>query len=161
LTSEKAFDTIGFIDSGHTGGGSVSKSILFITVAIVVSLSVTNAIHAVKGNSKINDCLKSKNCKFIVTGTATEDPRMSFLVQEKTWKAFTVLDKNDLKRILKTKISLANEKPDKHVHISKKAPSYDRLRKNIENMRSYSVFLSYGKDTRGNLQLDEEILVNY
>ena len=86
---------------------------------------------------------------------------MSFLVQEKTWKAFTALDKNDLKRILKTKISLANEKPDKHVHISKKAPSYERLRKNIENMRSYSVFLSYGKDTRGNLQLDEEILVNY
>jgi len=139
----------------------MSKSILFITVAIVVSLSVTTAIHAVKGNSKINDCLKSKNCKFIVTGAATEDPRMSFLVQEKIWKTFTVLDKNDLKRILKTKISVANEKPDKHVHVSKKAPSYDRLRKNIENMRSYSVFLSYGKDTRGNLQLDEEILVNY
>jgi hypothetical protein len=161
LTSEKAFDTIGFIDLGHTGGVVMSKSILFITVAIVISLSVATAIHAVKVNSKINDCLKSKNCKFIVTGTATEDPRMSFLVQDKIWKAFTVLDKNDLKRILKAKISEANEKPGKHVHISKKAPSYDRLRKNIENMRSYSVFLSYGKDSRGNLQLDEEILVNY
>jgi len=28
-------------------------------------------------------------------------------------------------------------------------------------MQSYSVFLSYGKDSKGNLQLDEEILVNY
>jgi hypothetical protein len=62
---------------------------------------------------------------------------------------------------LKLKISDANEKPDKHVRVSKKAPSYDRLRKNIENMRSYSVFVSYGKDTKGNLQFDEEILVNY
>jgi len=86
---------------------------------------------------------------------------MSFLVQEKIWKTLTVLDRNDLKRILKARIAEANEKPDKYVHLSKKAPSYDRLRKNIENMQSYSVFLSYGKDSKGNLQLDEEILVNY
>ena len=142
----------------------MNKSILFVLVVIiVVSLSFTT-VHAVKGNkgnSKINGCLKSKSCKFIITGTATDDPRMSFLVQEKIWKTLTVLDKNDLKRILIAKISDANEKPDKYVHVSKKAPSYDRLRRNIENMRSYSVFLSYGKDTKGNLQLDEEILVNY
>ena len=142
----------------------MNKSILFVLVVIIViSLSFTT-VHAVKGNksnSKINGCLKSKSCKFIITGTATDDPRMSFLVQEKIWKTLTMLDKNDLKRILIAKISDANEKPDKYVHVSKKAPSYDRLRRNIEKMRSYSVFLSYGKDTKGNLQLDEEILVNY
>jgi len=142
----------------------MNKLIFFIVMTIVVSLPFVSALHAFKGkmsNSKINGCLKSKSCKFIIAGAATEDPRMSFLVQEKIWKTFTVLDKNDLKRILKAKISDANEKPDKHVHVSKKAPSYERLRKNIENMRSYSVFLSYGKDTKGNLQMDEEILINY
>jgi hypothetical protein len=142
----------------------MDKSILSVLVIIIVVCLSFTTVHAVKGNksnSKINGCLKSKSCKFIITGTATDDPRMSFLVQEKIWNTLTVLDKNDLKRILIAKISDANEKPDKYVHISKKAPSYDRLRKNIENMRSYSVFLSYGKDTKGNLQLDEEILVNY
>ena len=142
----------------------MNKSIFFVIVAIIIILSSVTALHAVranKGNDKINGCLKAKSCKFIITGAATEDPRMSFLVQEKIWKTFTHLDKNDLKRILNLKISDANEKPDKHVRVSKKAPSYDRLRKKIENMRSYSVFVSYGKDTKGNLQLDEEILVNY
>ncbi len=143
----------------------MNKSLVLIAVAMVVCLSHVTVLHAVKANrvsnNKISSCLKSKSCKFIVTGTATEEPRMSFLVQEKIWKTLTVLDRNDLKRILKARIAEANEKPDKYVHQSKKAPSYDRLRKNIENMQSYSVFLSYGKDSKGNLQLDEEILVNY
>jgi hypothetical protein len=137
------------------------KSALFIVVIIVISLTNTTAVHAARGNIKINDCLKEKNCKFIITGAATEDPKMSFLVQEKTWKVFTVLDRNDLKRILKAKITEANQKPDKYIHVSKKAPSYERLKRNIENMRSYSVFLSYGKNTKGNLQLDQEIMINY
>lgn len=138
------------------------RASLIATVLIIV-MCIFNVGHVIanRGNNKINDCLKAKNCKFIVTGTATEDPRMSFLVQEKIWKTFTALDKNDLKRLLKAKIADANEKPDKHIHVSKKAPSYERLKKNIENMRSYSVFLSYGKNTKGNLQLDQEILVNY
>jgi hypothetical protein len=139
----------------------MNKFALFIVVIAVVILSIVTAVQAVRGNSKIKDCLKAKNCQFIVTGAATEDPKMSFLVHEKIWKTLTALDRNDLKRILKAKIEDANEKPDKHVHISRKAPSYERLRKNIENMRSYSVFLSYGKSPKGNLQLDQEILVNY
>jgi hypothetical protein len=136
-------------------------SILAIVAMIVICLSSTTHVNAGRGNSKVNNCLKAKNCKFIVTGTAIEDPKMSFLVHEKTWKTFTALDKNDLKRILKAKIADANEKPDKHIHVSKKAPSYERLKKNIENMQSYSVFLSYNKNTKGNLQLDQEILINY
>jgi hypothetical protein len=161
LTSGKAFDTIGFCFFMKYWGGIMRTPILAIVSIIVICLSSATNANAAKGNSKVNDCLRAKNCKFIVTGTATEDPRMSFLVQEKIWKTFTALDKNDLKRILKAKIADANEKPDKHIHVSKKAPSYERLKKNIENMRSYSVFLSYGKNTKGNLQLDQEILVNY
>lgn len=137
------------------------KSVLFIVVVTAMSLFNSGHVCAIKGNSKINDCIKTKNCTFIITGAATEDPKMSFLVQEKTWKTFTVLDKNDLKRILKTKITGANQKPDKYIHMSKKAPSYERIKRNIENMRSYSVFLSYGKNAKGNLQLDQEIMINY
>lgn len=142
-------------------GGYMRKYVTWTFVLVVVCLSCPLHVHAAKGNPKINDCLKTKNCKFIVTGAASEDPKMSFLVHEKTWQAFTSLDKHDLKRTLKAKISDANQKPDKYIHVSKKAPSYERLRRNIENMRSYSVFLSYGKNTKGNLQLDQEILVNY
>jgi hypothetical protein len=136
-------------------------SITAILSIIVIFLLNTTYVDAARGNSKVNDCLKTKNCKFIVTGAATEDPKMSFLVQESIWKTFTAFDKNDLKHILKAKIADANQKPDKHIHVSKKAPSYERIKRNIENMRSYSVFLSFGKNTKGNLQFDQEILINY
>jgi hypothetical protein len=132
-----------------------------VAMTIVVGLSLTATTFAARGNSKIHDCLKTRNCKFIITGAATEDPRMSFLVLEKIWKTFSVLDKNDLKHILKAKVADANEKPDKHINVSKKASSYETLKRNIQNMRSYSVIISYGKNTRSELQLDEEILVNY
>jgi hypothetical protein len=161
LTSGKAFDTIGFCFFMKHMGGVMRKFVFFVAVITFFFLSNVCLVHAVRGNVKVNDCLKVKNCKFIVTSTATEDPKMSFLVHEKTWQTFTVLDKNDLKRILKAKITEANEKPDKYIHVSKKAPSYERLKRNIENMRSYSVLLSYGKNTKGNLQIDQEILINY
>lgn len=132
-----------------------------VSIVVVLCFSFVPPVHCAKVNAKITDCLKTKNCKFIVTGTATEDPKMSFLVHEKTWQMFTSLDKTDLKRTLKAKIAEANQKPDKYIHVSKKAPSYERLKRNIENMRSYSVFLSYGKNSTGSLQLDQEILVNY
>lgn len=132
-----------------------------VSLMVVLWFSFVPPVHGAKGNAKITDCLKTKNCKFIVTGAATEDPKMSFLVHEKTWQSFTALDKADLKRTLKAKITDANHKPDKYIHVSKKAPSYERLKRNIENMRSYSVFLSHGKNSKGSLQLDEEILVNY
>lgn len=139
----------------------MSKYAICFFALVISCLWCIPQVHAVKGNTKINECLKAKNCKFIVTGAATDDPKMSFLVHEKNWQTFTALDKNDLKRTLKAKIADANQKPDKYVHVSKKAPSYERLKRNIENMRSYSVFLSYGKNNKGNLQLDREILINY
>jgi hypothetical protein len=160
LTSWKAFDTIGFCFFKKQGG-YMRRYVFCIPIIAVLSLSWVSPVHAAKGNGKIIDCLKTKNCKFIVTGAATEDPKMSFLVHQKTCQTFTALDKSDLKRTLKKKISDANQKPDKYIHVSKKAPSYERLKRNIENMRSYSVILSYGKNTQGNLQLDQEILMNF
>jgi hypothetical protein len=139
----------------------MGRTAIFVITVMIVSLLSIAAVHAGKGNAKISNCLKTKSCKFIVVGTATEDPKMSFLVLEKIWKSFTTLDRNDLKRVLKAKITEANEKPERYIHLSKKAPSYDRLKRNVENMRSYSVFLSYGKNGKGNLQLDQEILINY
>jgi hypothetical protein len=138
--------------------GKRSAAICMLATLVLVTANTVQAGH---GNRKVNACLKAKECKFIVHGVASEDPRMSFLVQEKIWKTFTHLDKYDLKRILKGKIGEAHEKPDKYTYASKKSPSYESLKKNVENMRSYSVILSYGKDTRGHLQLDQEILVNY
>ncbi len=40
---------------------------------------------------------------------------MSFLVRKENLETLTVLDRNDLKRILKARIAEANEKPDKYV----------------------------------------------
>jgi hypothetical protein len=142
-------------------GGIMRRPVFLFFVIVVLYLLNVSSTQAAKGNVKINECLKTKNCKFIVTGTATEDPKMSFLVHEKAWQNFTVLDKNDLKKMLKAKITDANQKPEKYIHVSKKTPSYERIKRNIENMRSYSVFLSYGKNAKGNLQLDQEILINY
>jgi hypothetical protein len=132
-----------------------------IALVCFVFLSAVTPVTAGSGNGKIRECLKSKNCKFVVTGTATEDPRMSFLVHDRVWKTFTDLDKYDLRRMLRARIREANGKPDKYVHVSKRAPSYERIKTNIENMQSYSVFVSHGKDKKGILQLDEEIMVNY
>lgn len=112
-------------------------------------------------NAKVKSCLKSKECAFIVSGAATDDPKMSFLVHDKVWKTFGYLDKEDLRRILRYKIEEANEKPGKYIHVSKKAPSYDAMERNIKNMRSYSVFVSYGKNRKGDLQLDEETMINW
>ena len=35
------------------------------------------------------------------------------------------------------------------------------MERNIKNMRSYSVFISYGKDRKGGLQMDEETMINW
>lgn len=136
------------------------KRLLSLTVAAAFfACSLGHAMTA-KGNSKIQKCIKAKDCKFMVTAAATDDPRMSFVVKARTWKTFTILDKNDLKVMLKIRIADAKAKPEKYISVSKKASSYEKVRRNVENMQSYSVFLSYGSKN-GNLQLDEEILVNY
>lgn len=161
LTGISPSDSIAF-RTLHTDWGDSMKIVVFLlVVASAISLTSVAQSDAARGKSKIKHCLKTKNCVFTVSGIATEEPRMSFVVEEKLWKTFTVFDKNELKHTLKAKITEANEKPDKYIHVSKKSPSYDRLRRNIENMRSYSVIISYGKTKKGDLQLDEEILINY
>jgi hypothetical protein len=133
---------------------------LFGLVLLIVVMNLAIATNT-EANPKIKKCLKSKDCRFIVSGSATQEPKMSFLVVDKVWKTFRDRDKTELREMLKRKIKEANGKPEKYVNISKKAKNYDPMRVNIANMRSYSVFLSYGKTRKGDLQLDEEIMVNY
>ena len=95
-----------------------------ITVALLL-LCIFFAAHATAAepqNVRVKSCLKSKECAFIVSGSATDDPKMSFLVYDKVWKTFGHLDKEDLRRILRYKIEEANAKPHKYIHVSKKSP---------------------------------------
>ncbi len=112
-------------------------------------------------NPKVKKCIKDKECQFVLSGASTQDPKMSFVVYEKVWKTFRDRDKDQLRDILKRRIEDARENPDKYMHTSKKAHRHDMMRVNVKNMRSYSVFLSYGKSRKGGLQMDEEIMVNY
>jgi hypothetical protein len=96
----------------------------------------------------------------MVFGAGTSDPKMSFIVLEKTFKKFTDKDKNNLREILKRKIQDANSNPNKYVDIPATAPAYDMFLRNVRNMKSYSVILSEKKDKKG-LYIDKEIMVNY
>lgn len=137
------------------------KWIFTVSVVLLCVSLHSHATAAEPQNAKVKMCLKSKECAFIISGAATDDPKMSFLVYDKVWKTFGFLDKEDLRRILRYKIEEANARPDKYIHVSKKSPSYDDMERNIKNMRSYSVFISYGKDRKGGLQLDEETMINW
>jgi hypothetical protein len=110
---------------------------------------------------KIKKCLKEKECRFVVTSCSTPDPKISFLVLDSVWKSFRDGDKDHLRELLKKKIKEANNKPEKYIRVSKKSPSYDSFLKNIKDMRSYSVIISYKKSRFGDLQQDEEVMVNY
>lgn len=130
--------------------------VLIILATIFFSITAT-----AYGNPKIDKCLKTKNCLFFVFGSMTVDPKMSFLVMDKLWKTFDEKDKADLRAILKQKINEANSDPDKYIDIPKNAPLYNVIKPNIKNMRSYSIVLSHGKTSKGDLKIDEEIMVNY
>jgi hypothetical protein len=132
------------------------------TWAIVLGVAVNLILAANAGaNPKISKCLKERECLFFVSGSMTEEPKMSFLVLQKVWKTMLDRDRHELREMLKKRIKQANDKPGKFVHEPKKAPNYETQKRNIQNMRSYSVFLSYGKDRKGGLQLDQEIMVNF
>jgi hypothetical protein len=133
---------------------------IFCALILILSAAEEAAAKA-RANNKVSKCLKEKECLFFVSGSMTQDPKMSLLVLDKVWKTFLDKDRHDLREMLKKKIKEANDKPEKYVHVSKKAANYDTLKRNIQGMRSYSVFLSHGKDRKGVLGLDEEIMVNY
>ena len=133
-----------------------------MVIALIISLlCVVHGIASERTTPKIKKCLKEKECRFVVTGPSTPDPKMSFLVLDSVWKSFREGDKDHLREMLKKKIKEANDKPQKYVRVSKKSPSYEFFKKNIMNMRSYSVMLSYKKSHQGDLQQDDEIMVNY
>jgi hypothetical protein len=134
---------------------------LLMFILIFSLLCVVHAIASERINPKIKYCLKEKECRFIITGTSTPDPKMTFLVFDKVWKSFRDGDKDHLREVLKKKIREANNRPEKYIRVSRKSPSYDIFLKNIKDMRSYSVIISYKKSLHGGLQQDEEIMVNY
>jgi hypothetical protein len=135
---------------------------LSMVFALVVSLlCITYAIASERTTPKIKKCLKEKECRFVVTNASTPDPKMTFLILDKVWKLFRDGDKDHLREMLKKKVKEANNKPEKYVRVSKKSPSYETFIKNIKDMRSYSVIISYKISRFGDLQQDEEIMVNY
>ena len=133
------------------------NKLAYVASVVVVMLSISVTCEA---NEMINKCKKEKNCDFIVFGTGTSDPRMSFIVFEKVFNKFTDKDKKDLKEILKQKIKEANRNPNKYVDIPASAPAYGMFLNNIKNMKSYSVILSEKKDRKG-LFVDKETMINY
>ncbi|MCX5804443.1 MAG: hypothetical protein NT010_00035 [Proteobacteria bacterium] len=134
----------------------------FMVLVLIVSLIfIAHATASERITPKIRKCLKEKECRFVVTNPSTPDPKMSFLVLDKVWKSFHDGDRDHLREMLNKKIREANDKPEKYVRVSKKSPSYDAFLNNIKNMRSYSVLISYKKSRSGDLQQDEEIMVNY
>ncbi len=148
--------------SGSTQGESMRKLLTVCAFFLVVSLlGFTNLIASEQRNAKIKRCLKEKECRFIITDPATPDPKMSFLVFDRVWKGFTDGDKNYLREVLKKKIKEARGRPEKYIRLSKKSSSYDTIKKNIRQMRSYSVVISYSKTRRDDLRQDEMVLVNY
>jgi hypothetical protein len=137
---------------------------LFQSMAFVLLFSLLCIVYVIaseRTNPKIKSCLKEKECRFVITGPSTPDPKMSFLVLDSVWKSFRNGDKDHLREVLKKKIKETNYKPEKYVRVSRKSPSYDAILKNVREIRSYSVIISYKKSHQGDLQQDEEIMVNY
>jgi hypothetical protein len=124
-------------------------------------LYTVHAFASERVTPKIKRCFKDKECRFVATSCSTPDPKMSFLVLDSVWKSFRDGDKDNLRELLKKKVKEANDKPEKYIRVSRKSPSYNTFLKNIRDMRSYSVVISYKKSRFGDLQQDEEIMVNY
>jgi hypothetical protein len=151
------------VESDVIHGRGIMRNLcqLMLFALIVFLIFVSYAIASERTTPEIKKCLKEKECRFVVTSLSTPDPKMTFLVLDKIWKLFRDGDKDHLREMLKKKVKEANDKPGKYVRVSKKSPSYETFIKNIKDMRSYSVIISYKKSPFGDLQQDEEIMVNY
>lgn len=130
------------------------KKILLVVTLVFGILAQLNA------NVIIDICLKKHNCDFLVRGSVSPDPMMTFVVLKADWIKFSKQDKNDLRNILKQKIIEAKKNPDKYNTLNPSAPIYNKANQNIVNMSSYSVILSGGKNN-GVLLIDNEILRNF
>jgi hypothetical protein len=129
-------------------------------ICLAVTAAATRA-GAISVEEQVEQCLKSGACAFVIAEPASTDPRLTFLVLEKTWKKFRETDKAELRQILKKKVKEARMNPDKFSSVSKKSPAYDAVIRNLKNMRSYAVFVCYNKDREGRLLPAKEVLTNY
>lgn len=127
---------------------------------ILIFIFALSMLVQLNANSTIDQCLNKQNCKFIVFGSVSDDPKMTFVVLKSAWIKFSDKDKNDLRNILKQKIIDAKRNPDKYNDLYPSAPIYNVANQNIMKISSYSVVLS-GKKKNGALLMDNEILKNF
>ncbi len=138
----------------------VKVTIISVLMFMFVSCSSESTDGDTKTNVIIDKCLEKHNCDFLVWGSVSPDPSMTFVVLQDDWIKFSEQDKNDLRNILKQKMIEAKKNPYKYNTLSPSAPIYNRANQNIMNMSSYSVILSGGKNN-GALLMDNEILRNF
>lgn len=79
---------------------------------LVAMLLAMTSLYAVAAPTRIDTCLKTKNCSFGIFGAGGDSPQMNFWVHEPEWAKFSKNDKSDLRNRL-----------DKHVRDMRRFPA--------------------------------------
>lgn len=128
---------------------AVFLSILPVAASAQTANPETKKVVTKSKAFNLQECMTKGNCVFFIMGAALKNPKMALSIPAPVWSGLSGSDKDAIESALKDHVANARKTPDlyttRYARIPATAPAFGFMKRNVETMDGYTIYLATKK----------------